>query len=240
MNLRIALIGYGRMGKTIEQIAIDKGYEVVLIIDKDNANDLTLENLKKADVAIEFTQPASAYHNIMMCIKAGTPVISGTTGWLEHYDEVVEACATHKSAFFYASNFSIGVNIFFEINEYLAKMMGEWSQYEPSLNEIHHIHKLDAPSGTGITLAESVLKHLTHKKDWVNRTSETPEELTLTSERIALTPGTHSTKYDSTVDSIEIIHTAHSRLGFAKGAVMAAEWIIGKTGVYNMRQLLGF
>lgn len=238
--MKIAIIGYGRMGKTIERLALDKGHEIVLKVNANNLEELTSENLQKADVAIEFSHPESAFSNIVKCLENNLPVVSGTTAWLEKLDQAKAVCQQQNGAFMYASNFSIGVNIFFEVNKYLAKMMNPQSQYEPSLHEIHHTQKLDAPSGTGITLAEGVLAHISRKETWVNRSIENPTELALTSERIDPAPGTHSVTYSSEIDTIEIKHTAHSREGFASGAILAAEWIIGKKGYFTMRDLLGF
>lgn len=238
--MKIAIIGYGRMGKTIERLAIEQGHEVVLKINIDNIEEFTTENLQKAEVAIEFSQPESAFSNIEKCLKAGIPTVSGTTAWLDKLPEAKKICAESNGAFLYASNFSIGVNIFFEVNRYLAKMMNKQPQYEPTLNEIHHTKKLDAPSGTGITLAEGVLNNIERKSHWVNRDTETQEELALTSERIDDVPGTHSIDYSCGVDTIEIKHTAHTREGFANGAILAANWLIGKQGYFTMKDLLGF
>lgn len=238
--MKIAIIGYGKMGKTIERLAVEKGHEIVLKVNAENLEEFTSDNLQKADVAIEFSYPESAFDNIVKCLESNLPVVSGTTAWLDKLDEAKSICAKQNGAFMYASNFSIGVNIFFEVNQYLAKMMNPQPQYEPSLHEIHHTQKLDAPSGTGITLAEGVLENIDRKNNWVNRTSENPVELALTSERIDPAPGTHSVAYTSDIDTIEIKHTAHSREGFASGAILAAEWIIGKKGFFTMRDLLGF
>ena len=238
--MKIAIIGYGKMGKTIERLAVEKGHEIVLKVNAENLKEFTSDNLQKADVAIEFSYPESAFDNIVKCLESNLPVVSGTTAWLDKLDEAKSICAKQNGAFMYASNFSIGVNIFFEVNQYLAKMMNPQPQYEPSLHEIHHTQKLDAPSGTGITLAEGVLENIDRKNNWVNRTSENPVELALTSERIDPAPGTHSVAYTSDIDTIEIKHTAHSREGFASGAILAAEWIIGKKGFFTMRDLLGF
>lgn len=238
--MKIAIIGYGKMGKTIERLAVEKGHEIVLKINAENLEEFTKDNLQKADVAIEFSHPESAFDNIIKCIETNLPVVSGTTAWLDRLDEAKSICAKQNGAFMYASNFSIGVNIFFEVNRYLAKMMNPQPQYEPSLHEVHHTQKLDAPSGTGITLAEGVLENIDRKENWVNRTSGNPAELALTSERIDPAPGTHSVTYSSDIDTIEIKHTAHTREGFASGAILAAEWLIGKKGFFTMRDLLGF
>lgn len=231
--MKIALLGYGKMGKVIEQIALTRGHEIVLRKDQDS----TFDGLQLADVAIDFSVPDSAVANITACLNIGIPVISGTTGWLANYQSMMDLCATKNGGFIYASNFSLGVNIFFELNEYLAKMMTNLKQYNVSMEEIHHTQKLDAPSGTAITLAEGVIKN----SDYSNWTLETPisNEIHIEAKRIENVPGTHSVFYDSNVDQIEIKHTAHSREGFALGAVVAAEWLVGKKGVFTMKDVLG-
>jgi len=239
-TLRIALIGYGKMGKAIEAIAIKRGHTIGLKIDIDTANEFTKENLQQCDVAIEFTSPHSAVENILTCLDAGIPVVSGSTGWLARWDEVKDKCAALNGSMVYASNYSVGVNLFFEINKYLAGLMQQHDDYDVSMEEIHHTEKKDAPSGTAITLAEQILENLGRKKQWVNRDSITPEELSIISERIDPAPGTHKVKYSSEVDDIEIIHTAHNRQGFATGAVLAAEFIKGKKGIFSMKEVLGF
>lgn len=236
--MKIALIGYGKMGKAIEQLAIERGYEIILKVDFDNAKTWTNEQLKQADVAIEFTNPESAISNLTRCFECGVPVISGTTGWLEKMEEVKNACKELDGGFFYASNFSIGVNLFFKLNKILAKMMEAYDSYDISLEEIHHTQKLDAPSGTAITLAEGLLEHISRKSKWVKESTNQENELPIFSKRIEHVPGTHSINYNSEIDSIEIKHTAHSRLGFAKGALMAAEWMKNRKGVYGMEDLL--
>ena len=231
--MKIALLGYGKMGKVIERIALERGHEIVLKKDHDN----TFEGLLNADVAIDFSVPDSAVGNISECLNNGIPVISGTTGWLADYPKMTQLCEEKNGSFIYASNFSLGVNVFFELNEYLAKMMANLKQYNVSMEEIHHTQKLDAPSGTAITLAEGVIKHT----DYANWTLETPisNEIHIEAKRIENVPGTHSIFYDSEVDQIEIKHTAHSREGFALGAVVAAEWLVGKKGVFTMKDVLG-
>lgn len=231
--MKIALLGYGKMGKVIERIALERGHEIVLKKDQDTAFD----GLKNADVAIDFSVPDSAVANISECLNNGIPVISGTTGWLVDYPKMVELCNAKNGSFIYGSNFSLGVNVFFELNEYLAKMMANLKQYNVSMEEIHHTQKLDAPSGTAITLAEGVIKNT----NYANWTLETPisNEIHIDAKRIENVPGTHSIFYDSEVDQIEIKHTAHSREGFALGAVIAAEWLIGKKGVFTMKDVLG-
>ncbi len=233
MSMKIALLGYGKMGKVIERIALERGHEILLKKDQDN----TFEGLLNADVAIDFSVPDSAVINISECLNNGIPVISGTTGWLSDYPKMVTLCEDKNGSFIYGSNFSLGVNVFFELNEYLAKMMANLKQYNVSMEEIHHTQKLDAPSGTAITLAEGVIKHT----DYSNWTLKTPisNEIHIEAKRIENVPGTHSIFYDSEVDQIEIKHTAHSREGFALGAVVAAEWLVGKKGVFTMKDVLG-
>jgi len=231
--MKIALLGYGKMGKVIERIALERGHEIVLKKDQNNSFD----GLLNADVAIDFSVPTSAVGNISECLNNGIPVISGTTGWLADYPKMVQLCEDKNGSFIYGSNFSLGVNIFFELNEYLAKMMANLKQYNVSMEEIHHTQKLDAPSGTAITLAEGIIKHT----DYANWTLETPisNEIHIEAKRIENIPGTHSIFYDSEVDQIEIKHTAHSREGFAFGAVVAAEWLKDKKGVFTMKDVLG-
>jgi 4-hydroxy-tetrahydrodipicolinate reductase len=237
--MKLALIGYGKMGQAIEEIALGKGHEIVLRITIDNLEDFTEANLKQADVAIEFTHPESAFENITNCLQWGLPVVCGTTGWLHRYDAAKQVCAQQEGALLVSSNFSIGVNIFFEVNKRLAELMNAHDGYEITLEEIHHTQKKDAPSGTAITLAEQVLEHINRKKTWVNHLSDNPDELEIVSERIDPAPGTHKVKYTSPIDDIEIIHTAHNRKGFAAGAVLAAEFIAGKKGVFTMKDVLG-
>ncbi len=238
--MKIALIGYGKMGKTIESIAIQRGHTVDLKIDIDNKEDLTKENLQQCDAAIEFTGPHSAKENIMTCLNAGVPVISGSTGWLESLKEVDNYCNEKNGSFLYASNFSVGVNLFFEVNKKLAQLMKGHEEYSISLEEIHHTQKKDAPSGTAITLAEQILQEIPRKKHWVNEESVHPEDLPIISKREDPAPGTHSIKYSSVIDDLEIIHTAHNRTGFATGAVLAAEFLCNRKGIYTMKNVLGF
>lgn len=226
------------MGKEIEKIALDRGHEIVLKIDITNPEELTIANLQKADVAIEFTIPALATSNYMLCFEAGIPVISGTTGWLENLPEVQQQCEAMNGTFFYASNFSLGVNIFFALNKKLAELMASHSEYAIELKEIHHIQKLDAPSGTAITLAEGIMEKIPEKKSWVNHTTEASDILGIISEREGQVPGTHIIKYDSEVDYIEITHLTKSRKGLALGAVLAAEFSFGKKGILSMNDLL--
>lgn len=237
--MKIALIGYGKMGQAIEEIAVKKGHEIVLKINIENVEDLTCENLQKADVAIEFTGPDSAVENLKICFDAGVPVVCGSTGWLKKWDEIKKVCEEKNASLVYASNFSIGVNLFFELNTYLAKLMQHYDEYDVKMEEIHHTQKRDAPSGTAITLAEQIMQNLPQKKQWINRESSNKQELQIISERIDPAPGTHKIKYTSAIDDIEIIHTAHNRVGFAGGAVKAAEFLIGKKGIFNMKDVLG-
>jgi 4-hydroxy-tetrahydrodipicolinate reductase len=237
--MKIALVGYGKMGKTIEDIALQRGHSVDLKIDIDNAASFTKENLQHCDVAIEFTGPQSAKENILTCIDAGIPVVSGSTGWLEDWALVENYCKEKRGSFLYASNFSVGVNIFFELNKRLAQLMAGHPDYAISMEEIHHTQKKDAPSGTAITLAEQIINTIPAKKKWVNEGTADAEALPIISIREDPAPGTHSIKYSSAVDDIEIIHTAHSRLGFALGAVLAAEYIRNKKGIFSMKDVLG-
>jgi 4-hydroxy-tetrahydrodipicolinate reductase len=236
--LKIALIGYGKMGKAIETIALQRGHSVPLKIDIDSLDSFTAENLQNCNVVIEFTSPYSAVQNIIKCLEAGVPVVSGSTGWLENWDEVKQQCETLNGTLLYASNYSVGVNIFFELNKKLAQLMGSHTEYEVSMEEIHHTQKTDAPSGTAITLAEQLLENIPHKKKWINDVAKYPNEISILSKRIDPAPGTHSIKYSSTIDDIEIIHTAHSRTGFATGAVLAAEFVNEKKGIFSMKDVL--
>jgi len=236
--MKIALIGYGKMGHAIEEIAVSRGHEIVLRVSTKNLEDNTVSNIQKADVAIEFSRPEIAFNNLTQCLDAGVPVVCGTTGWLNRFEEIKKYCAEKKGALLYASNFSIGVNIFFELNKRLAQLMSAQQEYEVSMEEIHHTHKKDAPSGTAISLAEQILDILPVKKHWVNQVLTDPSELGILSRRIDPAPGTHKVMYHSEVDDIEIIHTAHSRKGFALGAVLAAEFLKGKSGVFSMADVL--
>lgn len=231
--MKIALLGYGRMGKVIERIALERGHQVVL---RKNAED-TFDGLENADVAIDFSIPDAAVENISACLNNNVPVVSGTTGWLEHYHNMVELCEQKQGAFIYGSNFSLGVNIFFELNTHLAKMMSNLKQYKVSMNEIHHLQKLDAPSGTAISLANDIIANSDYSSWALENAKE--DEIHIDAIREEGIPGTHSVFYDSEVDSIEIKHTAHSREGFAFGAVVAAEWLYGKKGIFTMKDVLG-
>lgn len=237
--MNIVLIGYGKMGKTIESILLQRGHTVILAIDVENQQDFTKENITKADVAIEFTSPHSAYDNVMKLLSFNIPVVCGSTGWLQKFDEVKKYCEKQNGTLLYASNFSVGVNIFFEINKRLAALMSKHPEYNVGLKEVHHTQKKDAPSGTAVTLAEGVLQHFTNKQKWVNEVTSKVNELSIISERIDPAPGTHHVLYSSPIDDIEIIHTAHNRTGFATGAVLAAEYIYNKKGLYTMNDVLG-
>ena len=237
--MKIAIIGYGKMGKAIEEIAIAKGHEIVLKIDAYNTSDFTKENVQKANVAIEFTGPDTAFENISKCIEWGVPVISGSTGWLDNFEKAKKLCEEKKGCLIYASNFSIGVNLFFEINKKVAALMESYENYDVAMTETHHTEKKDAPSGTAISLAEQILAEIGRKNKWVNEQSNEASDLIIRSERIDPTPGTHSVTYDSPIDSIEITHTAHTRKGFAGGAVLAAEFANNKMGIFTMKDVLG-
>ena len=230
--MRIALFGYGKMGRMIEQLALSRGHQIVAKIDIDTSE----IDFSAVDVAIDFSMPSAAFDNIKQCIENKLPIVSGTTGWLENYDKAVALCTENQGAFIYASNYSLGVNVFFELNRYLAKMMRNLEQYNVGMEEIHHTQKLDAPSGTAITLAEGIIANSSYE-DW-NLGKEEAQSIPITAKRIDDVPGTHTVTYDSEVDTIAIKHTAHNREGFALGAVIAAEWIIGKTGVFSMRDVL--
>jgi 4-hydroxy-tetrahydrodipicolinate reductase len=238
--MRIALIGYGKMGHVIEEIARTRGHEIVLKVSIENVEDNTIGNIRKADAAIEFTGPQSAFDNIIRCLDAGVPVVSGSTGWLDKLEEVRQHCRQKQGSFLYSSNFSVGVNIFFEVNRRLAALMAPHPDYEVRITEIHHTEKKDAPSGTAISLAEQILEKIPRKKGWVNHISNNLDELEILSERTDPAPGTHRIEYFSAIDTIEITHTAHNRRGFAMGAVLAAEFLQGKKGIFQMSEVLGF
>lgn len=238
--MNIALIGYGKMGKTIEQVAVSRGHHIKLKIDLNNLDDFNQVNFDSIDVAIEFTGPHTAYNNILKCLEYKTPVVCGSTGWLEHISDVENKCTSNNGSFLYASNFSVGVNIFFEVNKKLAQLMEGKNQYDVSIREIHHTQKKDAPSGTAITIAEQILSNNTSKQNWVNDKPTTKEELYIKSERIDPYPGLHEVTYTSDIDEIQITHHAHSRDGFALGAVLAAEYVANRKGIFTMKDVLGF
>ena len=230
--MKIALLGYGKMGKVIERIAIERGHEIVLKKDENN----TYDGLSNADVAIDFSVPTAAVENISNCFHTQVPVVSGTTGWLERYDEIIALCNEKKGGFISSSNFSLGVNLFFELNDYLAKIIAPYNSYSVAMEEIHHTQKLDAPSGTAISLAKGVIENSSYTNWTLDKA--TANEIHIDAKRIADVPGTHTVSYGSEVDSIEIKHTAHNREGFALGAVIAAEWLAGKQGVFTMKDVL--
>jgi 4-hydroxy-tetrahydrodipicolinate reductase len=239
LGMKIALIGYGKMGHAIEEIALQRGHSIELKVGIENIEDNTIENIRRADVAIEFTGPEIAFNNIIRCIDAGVPVVSGSTGWLQRFEEVKQYCQSKNGALLYASNFSVGVNIFFAVNRRLAELMSAHTEYDITLTEIHHTQKKDAPSGTAITLAEGILATSSKKKKWVNNPTDKPEELPIISQRIDPAPGTHTILYSSPIDDIKITHTAHNRQGFATGAVLAAEFLHTRRGVFSMNDVLG-
>jgi 4-hydroxy-tetrahydrodipicolinate reductase len=230
--MKIALLGYGRMGKEIEKIALSRGHQIVAKIDKDTS----LEGLEAADVAINFSVPSAAVTNISQALHLSIPVVCGTTGWLDKLEEVNALCLQQNSAFLYASNFSLGVNLFFELNKNLARLMNHQSQYNPRIDEIHHTQKLDAPSGTAITLAEGLIENSQYEGWLLDSNKE--NQVKITAQRIDDVPGTHTGFYESEIDTLEIKHTAHNRSGFALGAVVAAEWIVGKHGIFGMNDVL--
>src|SRR5690554_1044459 len=245
--MNIALIGYGKMGQIIEKFAIDRNHEIVLIIDENNRDQVTVEELQQADVAIDFSRPDAVLENIEFCFQANVPVVVGTTGWYESLDTIKEQCLANNHTLMYGSNFSIGVNIFFHINKLLAKAMNPYKQYEVQVEEIHHTQKLDAPSGTAITIAEGILENNSSKSSWVNNLigegeEKIPkaEELLIESHRIDEVPGTHTVIYSSEIDQIELKHTAHNRKGFAVGAILAAEWLEGKIGFFEIGEMFDF
>jgi len=233
--MKIALVGYGKMGKAIEQIAVERGHEIVLKIDRSNQE--LISNIQDADAVIEMTGPESAPSNILACLEKGVPVVSGSTGWLDHFQEIVDCCKSVDGSFLYASNFSVGVNIFFQLNEILASWMQAHPDYIPMIEETHHTEKKDAPSGTAITLAQGILNSYPNLSGW-NKGNGNPDELAIISHRIDPAPGTHVIRYNSIIDSIEITHTANNRKGFALGAVLAAEFIVDKRGVFSMKDVL--
>jgi len=238
--MKIALIGYGKMGQEIEKIALDRGHEIVSKIDVSSTDSFDDDKFKTADVAIEFTRPEAAFDNYMKCFEANVPVVSGTTGWLDKLPEIQERCNNDKQTFFYASNFSLGVNIFFELNKQLARIMNKMDEYNVSMEEVHHTQKLDAPSGTAITLAEGIIENIDKKSDWKLDKEEGGSDIAIKAIREGQVPGIHTIKYDSVVDEIIIHHSAKSRKGFALGAVLAAEFASKNTGYLTMNDLLNF
>ncbi len=245
--MKIVLLGYGKMGQLIERFALKRGHEVVLIVDEQNRESIELEDIEDADVAIDFSTPHAALDNISLCFEANLPIVVGTTGWYENLEEVKQITLSSDQSLLYGSNFSIGVNVFFHINKMLAKAINPYKQYDVQVEEIHHIHKLDAPSGTAITIAEGILGEVDQKNSWVNSVEGSgeeviakPDELLIESLRIEEVPGTHTVLYSSEVDQIEFKHTAHSREGFALGAVIAAEWLQGKKGFFQVTEMFDF
>ncbi|TYR37020.1 4-hydroxy-tetrahydrodipicolinate reductase [Sphingobacterium phlebotomi] len=245
--MKVVILGYGKMGQLIEKFAMKRGHEIFFIVDKDNRESISANDLAEADVAIDFSEPAAALDNIHLCFEANLPIVVGTTGWYAHLDEVKSICEDENQTMLYGSNFSIGVNVFFHINKLLAKAINPYKQYDVQVEEIHHIHKLDAPSGTAITIAEGILDNTPSKTKWVNdvigegeEVIPKPDELLIESHRIEEVPGTHTVVYSSEVDQIEFKHTAHSRAGFALGAVVAAEWLQDKQGFYQVTEMFDF
>jgi len=245
--MNIALLGYGKMGQIIERFAIERGHDIVLKIGIENVEDFTKENLEKADVAIDFSAPDAAVSNIYKCFEAGLPVVVGTTGWYGNLQQIKNDCLKSNNTLLYGSNFSVGVNLFFHLNKMLAKLMNNYPAYEVQVEEIHHTQKLDAPSGTAMTIAEDIIDSVDRKNEWVNEVVGTPvpeafknEQLLIESHRIENVPGTHTVVYSSEVDDIEIKHTAHNRAGFALGAIIAAEWLENKQGFYSVADVFNF
>lgn len=245
--MKIALIGYGKMGKLLERFAQERGHEICITIDADNASDIRSERFKEADVAIEFSVPHAALEHIYDAFEADVPIVVGTTGWYDELAAVEQKCRAGNNTLLYASNFSVGVNVFFYVNKVLARLMNSYSQYDVQVEEIHHTQKLDAPSGTAITIAEGILDGLERKNTWVNEVIgqqddviTKPNELLIESHRIEEVPGTHTVIYSSEVDELEFKHTAHSRAGFALGAILAAEWLHGKKGFYSIQDMFDF
>ena len=236
--MKISLIGNGKMGKAVLELAQERNHEIIDVFDINNISDFTIENIQKADVVFEFTQPEVAFKNISKCLDAGVPCVSGTTGWFGKIDIIKNKCQQQGASFFYASNFSIGVNILFEINKKLAKLMNNYSNYEVSIDETHHIHKLDAPSGTAIEIANQIIANLDRKNNWKLENTKTDDELLINAQREGEVPGIHIIKYDSDVDFIEIKHSAKNRRGLATGAVLAAEFLQNKVGFFTMKDLL--
>jgi 4-hydroxy-tetrahydrodipicolinate reductase len=236
--MKIALLGYGKMGQEIERLIEKRNHEIILIIDSVEDWELKGHQLREVDVAIEFSMPRSVVDNIYRCFSAGVPVVVGTTGWLEQIEQIKNYCIENDKSLFYASNYSIGVNLFFDLNRFLARIMAKYQEYEISIEETHHIHKQDSPSGTAITIANDIIMNIGRKDKWVRETSENPEEVGIKSFRSENVPGTHVVKYESDIDSIQIIHTAKNRRGFAMGAIMAAEFLKDKKGFYEMKDLL--
>lgn len=245
--MKVAILGYGKMGRLIEEFALERGHEIVLKVNIDNLGDLSVENLKKADVAIDFSTPDSVLNNIAVCFDADVPMVVGTTGWYGRLQEVKDQCLEGSNTLLYGSNFSVGVNVFFHINRMLAKIMNRYPQYDVQVEEIHHTEKLDSPSGTAMSIAEGILEEVDRKTEWINELVGSgeelitkPDQLLIESHRIEEVPGTHTVIYSSEVDELEFKHKAHSRAGFALGAVLAAEWLQGRSGFYNVTDMFDF
>ena len=238
--MKVALIGYGKMGKAVEKIGIERGHSIVSIIDMDNQEDFQSAAFKSADVAIEFSIPSAAYNNYLQCFAANIPVVAGTTGWLERIEEIKALCKNEGKTLFYAPNFSLGVNILFAVNTYLAKLMNNFPQYDVFISETHHIHKLDAPSGTAISLAEGIFRQVDRKKQWTLEKTNEPANLVIEAIREGEAPGIHEITYESEIDTIQIKHCSKSRTGLALGAVLAAEFTLGRKGFLGMKDLLQF
>ncbi len=236
--MKIAIIGYGRMGKEIEKLALQRGHKIIFTIDQNNWKEVKSENFKQADVAIEFTHPESAYQNILHCFKANVPVVSGTTGWMDNLEKAIELCKSERKTFFYASNFSLGVNLFFKVNDYLAQLMDNYPDYKVNIEETHHTKKLDAPSGTAISLAKGIIKNINRVNQWKKENAEDVGIVPVKSFRIGNVSGNHKVMYESAFDKITIEHDAKNRIGFALGAVLAAEFIYNKKGFYTMNDLI--
>ena len=236
--MNLAIIGYGKMGKEIEQVALDRGHQVFLKIDMNNIDQISAEDFKNIDVAVEFSNPQSAFSNINLCFDHNIPVVSGTTGWLDKFDNVIARCKKENKTFFYASNYSIGVNLFFKLNSNLAKIMNKFTDYDVKVEETHHTQKLDAPSGTAITLTEEIIKNIERKNKWEKEIAGSNDSIAVKSYREGIVPGNHKITYESSFDKVIIEHDAKSRKGFALGAVLAAEHIAGKTGYYTMDDML--
>lgn len=236
--MKIAIIGYGKMGHAVEKIARERGHKIVSVIDIDNTDKFDSEAFRSADVAIEFTTPATAFDNYLKAFASGVPVVSGSTGWTERMPEIKSLCDSGKATFLWSSNFSLGVNLFLALNKYLAAMMSGFPQYKPSMTEIHHIHKLDHPSGTAITIAKGMIENDPAIKGWTENHDASPDYMVIDHEREGEVPGTHIVKWDSSVDTITLEHKAKSREGFALGAVVAAEWLSGRSGFFTMDQLM--
>ncbi len=238
--MKAAIIGYGKMGREIEKVLIERGHEVTLKIDIDNSADLNEQNLKDIDVAIEFTSPATAYANVRKCLECGTAVVCGSTGWNDGVQELKEYCRANGGAFFYSSNYSVGMNVMFKLNKILAAIMNSQPEYNVSMEETHHIHKLDSPSGTAVTLAEGIMESVERKTSWVNQATDKADEIGIISYREGEVPGIHTVIYDSEADTLELKHSAKSRRGLVLGAVLAAEFLQGKQGVFSMDDMLKF